>query len=75
MLWRSRRELASLRGRQCSNFHKFLRDLYLAEGERISWAENHTSITVHRQAFSEHFAEIKTRNSGNKEACTEFIPF
>ena len=32
------------------------------------------NITVHLQAFSERFAEIRTRNLGNRDACTEFIP-
>ena len=33
-----------------------------------------THITVHLQAFSERFAEIRTRNLGNRDTCTEFIP-
>ena len=33
-----------------------------------------SNITVHRQAFSERFAEIRTRNLGNRDACIEFIP-
>ena len=32
------------------------------------------TITVHLQAFSERFAEIRTRNLGNRDTCTEFIP-
>ena len=32
-------------------------------------------ITVHLQAFSERFAKTRTRNLGNRDAWTEFIPF
>ena len=35
---------------------------------------NQSINTVHLQAFSERFAEIRTRNLGNRDACTEFIP-
>ena len=34
----------------------------------------HNVITVHLQAFSDRFAEIRTQNLGNRDACTEFIP-
>ena len=33
------------------------------------------NITVHLQSFSQRFAEIRTRNLGDRDACTEFIYF